>query len=186
MKKRSMLALVLALCLVFACGCNQATHEGFYLYKSSPIGFRIEYPEKWTKQVDLDEKIAAFVTPQEGFGDAYRDNLTVSYEERGEQEFDAFFEEYFASLPATFAGFTEESREEVLLDNREGYKIVFSSSQTETAEDGTETTSKLRVLQYVVSVEERVYFVTFIAQPDAYEYFTPFINTMIETISFTV
>ena len=184
MKKRSLLALMLLLCLVFTCGCNRATHEGFYLYKSSPIGFRIEYPEKWTKQVDLEQKIAAFVTPQEGFGDAYRDNLTVSFEERGEMEFDAFLEEYYASLPATFAGFTEQSRQEVLLDNKEGYKILFTSSQTEKKEDGKESTSQLKILQYVMDVDQRVYFVTFIAQPDAYEYFTPYIETMIETIRF--
>ena len=185
MKKRHMFAALLLGVLLLA-GCNQATNKGFYLYKSSPIGFRIEYPELWTKQVDLDKKIAAFITPKEGYGDAYRDNITVSFETLEEREFADFFSEYYASLPATFAGFTEESKEEVLLDNKEAYKIVFSSTQTTEDEDGNESTAKLRILQYVVKVEKKVYFVTFIAQPDSYDYFLPFINTMLETLSFTV
>ena len=52
--------------------------------------------------------------------------------------------------------------------------------------DKKETTVKLRILQYVVKVEKRVYFVTFIGQPDSYDYFLPFVNTMMETISFKV
>lgn len=184
MKKR-MIAAVLALCVLLCSGCNRAMNKGFYLYKSSPIGFRMEYPETWTKQVDLDKKIAAFVTPQEGIGDQYRENITVSFEE-SEEEFADFFAKYYGSLPSTFAGFTEESKEEVLLDNREAYKIVFSSSQTTKGEDKKETTVKLRILQYVVKVEKRVYFVTFIGQPDSYDYFLPFVNTMMETISFKV
>ncbi len=185
MKKRYFCALLLV-CALLLGGCNQATNKGFYLYKSSPIGFRMEYPEKWTKQVDVDKKIAAFVAPQEGIGDQYRENLTVSCEELGDMEFAEFFGQYYGSLPTQFAGFTEESREEVLLDEREAYKIVFSSSQTSKDKSGKETTAKLRILQYVVKVESKVYFVTFIGQPDSYEYFLPFVETMLETISFTV
>ncbi len=185
MKKR-ILALLLAVGLLLMAGCNQASNKGFYLYRSSPIGFRMEYPQTWTKQVDLEKKIAAFVTPQEGFGDGYRDNLSISYEALGDKSFEEFFTAYYGSLPASFAGFTEESKEEVLLDDREAYKIIFSSSQTKKDDSGKETTAKLRIQQYIVSVDKNVYFITFIAQPDAYDYFLPYVNTMLDTLSFNV
>lgn len=183
--KKTIVLLLLVLVLLLS-GCNQATNKGFYLYKSSPIGFRMEYPQSWTKQVDLDKKIAAFVTPQEGLGDKYRDNISVSFETVEEQEFSEFFASYYGSLPTTFAGFTEESKEEVLLDNREAYKIVFSSTRTTKDDKGKETTAKLRIMQYVVKVDSRVYFITYIAEPEAYKYFMPFVTTMMETISFKV
>ena len=96
MRKKHILLLLVAAVLLLA-GCNQATNKGFYLYKSSPIGFRIEYPQSWTKQVDLDKKIAAFVTPQEGIGDRYRDNISITQETLGEQEFSEFFAAHYAA-----------------------------------------------------------------------------------------
>ena len=185
MRKKHILLLLVAAVLLLA-GCNQATNKGFYLYKSSPIGFRIEYPQSWTKQVDLDKKIAAFVTPQEGIGDRYRDNISITQESLGEQEFSEFFAAHYAALPGQFAGFTAESKEEVLVDNREAYKIVFSSSRTVKDDKGKESTAKLRVMQYVVKVEEKAYFITYIGEPEAYDYFMPFVNVMMETVSFKV
>ncbi|MBR5783223.1 MAG: hypothetical protein IKY33_03250 [Clostridia bacterium] len=180
MKKRSIVCLLLILVLLLG-GCATAINKGFYLYRSSPLGFKMEYPETWTKEVDLDDSSAAFITPQEGFGDPYLDNLAVSYEELGEYQFADFFDLYYDSLPSVFSGFAEEEKSEVLLNEKEAYKIVFSS-----ASEDEEVEAELKVMQYVVLSGERVYFITYSAHPDSYEYFLPFVNTMLETFTFSV
>ena len=64
MKKRSILCLLLIAVLALCAGCNAATQTGFLLYKSSPLGFRIEYPDSWSKEGNLDKNSAPFFTPQ--------------------------------------------------------------------------------------------------------------------------
>ena len=181
MKRKSILTLFIIV-LLLCSGCAKASNKGFYLYRSSPLGFRVEYPSSWTKQVDLEAKCAAFITPMEGYGDAYRDNLAVSYEGLGEYTFEEFFDKYYASLPSVFAGFTEIEKSEVLLDGKDAYKIVFSSESTN--EEGQEV--KLKIMQYIALDDERVYFVTYSAAPSSYDYFLSFVNTMMETFSFSV
>ena len=83
--------------------------------------------------------------------------------------------------PAVFPGFTQEEKSEVLLDEKEAYKIVFSSASQDKEEEAS-----LKILQYVVLHEDRVYFITYSAYPASYDYFLPFINTMLETFTFSV
>lgn len=184
MKIKRVLWTILLLGMILSLvGCNRASNDGFYLYKSSPLGFSMEYPMTWTKEIDAQNHIAAFVTPTEGFGDTYRDNVTVSYQEPEQENFDTFFDLYYSSLPATFPGFTEVSREDVFVDDKEAVKIVFTSSSTEKDEESGETTQiSLKILQYAVKNGDRVYFITYIATPNAYDYFEPFVNTMIQTL----
>lgn len=181
MKKRSIICLILIAVMLLCAGCESATHTGFVLYKSSPLGFRIEYPDTWSKEVNLDKNSAAFFTPQEGFGDTYRENLAISYEELGEMSFEEMFKSYHASLPSVFPGYSEEEKSEVLIDEQPAYKLLFSS-ETKTEEES----AALRILQYVVQDEDRVYFITYSADPGNFDYFEPFINTMMETFTFDV
>ena len=181
MKKKHIICLLLALVLLLCVGCESATHTGFVLYKSSPLGFRIEYPDSWSKEVNLDKNSAAFFTPQEGFGDAYRENLAVSYEALGEMSFEELFAQYHASLPTVFPGFAQEEKSEVLIDEKPAYKIVFSSETKSEKESAS-----LKILQYVVHNEDRVYFITYSADPGNFDYFEPFVNTMMETFTFDV
>jgi len=181
MKRKHWIAILLIAVLLVCSSCATAANKGFYLYRSSPLGFRMEYPETWTKQVDIKTNSAAFVTPQEGFGDKYRDNLAISFEEMSEESFAEFFKKYYTSLPAVFPGFTEVEKSEVLLDEREAYRIIFTSqSEDETVE------AELKIMQYVVLCDERVYFITYSAYPASYDYFLPFVNTMLETFTFKV
>ena len=181
MKKRSILCLLLIAVLALCAGCNAATHTGFLLYKSSPLGFRIEYPDSWSKEVNLDKNSAAFFTPQEGFGDVYRENLAISYEELGEMSFEELFKQYHTSLPSVFPGYNEEEKSEVLIDEKPAYKLVFSSEAKTEKEEVS-----LKILQYVVQDEDRVYFITYSADPGNFDYFEPFVNTMMETFTFNV
>lgn len=181
MKRKQIVCLLLIAVLLLCAGCESATHTGFVLYKSSPLGLRIEYPDAWSKEVNLDKHSVAFFTPQEGFGDTYRENVAISYEELGEDDFEQIFDKYYASLPSVFVGFTEHEKSEVLVDEKPAYKILFTA-ENEKEEDST----GLKMLQYVVHSGERIYFITYSAAPGNYDYFEPFVNTMMETFSFNV
>lgn len=172
--------------LFLTAGCAKASNPGFYLYKSSPIGFQIEYPDAWSKEVDNSDKVVAFLTPTEGFGDVYRDNVTISRAELGEESFDKYYENYYASLPSTFAGFTEKEKADVLVGEKEARRITFTST-TETTDDNEEkNTVSLQIKQYIVHADTYVFFITYIAAPGSFDYFEPFFNTMLETVKFTV
>lgn len=184
--KKLILSVIAVLLMLSLAGCNGAMNKGFYLYRSSPLGIRIEYPQSWTKQVDLDQKVVAFVTPSEGFGDGYRDNVTVSTREIGEDEdFAAYFAKYYASLPATFPAFTEVEKSDVFVNDKEAYKILFTSSTKTKDDKGKEKDVELKILQYIVREKGNVYFVTYIAQPNSYDYFLPYVNTMLDTFTIT-
>ncbi len=182
MKKKtvSLLALILTAALTLS-GCGKAVNPGFYLFRSSPIGMQIEYPDIWAKQVENSEKVVAFLTPTEGYGDVYRDNVTVSFREIDDGTFDEFITGYRESLPSVFVGYTEEDVTDVLVDNRQTTRITFQSTNTEKDENGKETTLTLKLTQYLVNDGDRVYILSFIAAPGSYDYFLPFFNTMVET-----
>lgn len=181
MKKKHIICMLLIVVLLVCAGCDAATHTGFLLYKSSPLGFRIEYPDSWSKEVNLDKNSAAFFTPQEGFGDAYRENLAITYEQLGESSFEQLFAQYHTSLPSVFPGYTQQEKSEVLIDQQPAYKLLFTSEAK-----NDEESIALKILQYIVCNEDRVYFITYSADPGNFDYFEPFVNTMLETFTFNV
>ncbi len=182
MKMKKYIAILLILATLLCSGCTKkATHEGYLLFTSSPIGARIEYPEKWTKQVAEDKKSVAFVTPKEGNGDFYRENLSIMYESLGENTFEEFYAKHRNQLVQSIAGYSETENSEVFLDNKKAYRLVYSGHAEE---DGKET-ANLRFLQYLVESGDRVYFVTYIGYPDSYDYFYPSIKIMLETLQFS-
>ena len=102
MKKRIIAAVLLALLALGLCSCTakEAKNEGYDLYRSSPVGVEIEYPDFWEVVDDKEEKSVAFATPLEGYADTYRDNVTViSYKltEKSELAFDNYVSDYIAS-----------------------------------------------------------------------------------------
>lgn len=181
MKRKITCIITLIVCLAALAGCNKAVNPGFYLFRSSPIGIQIEYPDLWAKQTENNEKIVAFLTPTEGYGDVYRDNVTVSFQEIENGSYDKFIEGYRESLPSVFVGYTEEETADVLVDDRQTMCITFQSTGTEKDENGKETTLTLRIKQYLVNDGDRVYILSFIAAPNSYDYFLPFFNTMVDT-----
>ena len=65
--KKKIIALFLIVLLVLACSCQKATLEDYKLFRSTPLGISVEYPDYWEKTQDNKNGIVAFVTPTEGY-----------------------------------------------------------------------------------------------------------------------
>lgn len=177
MKKRIIAAVLLALLALGLCSCTakEAKNEGYDLYRSSPVGVEIEYPDFWEVVDDKEEKSVAFATPLEGYADTYRDNVTViSYKltEKSELAFDNYVSDYIASLPSDIAGYSLVSEGEYKVDGYKAYRVVYEGETNE----GT-----LRISHTFIKNGKRVYIYTFIAEPKSYDYFNKNSEVMLST-----
>lgn len=177
MKKRIFLIFVLVLSVVLLSSCTgrRAKNEGYKLYRSSPVGIEIEYPDFWEVAEDKAEKTVAFATPSEGYGDNYRDNVTVcSYplDSNNEMAFDNYVTEYIESLPTTISGYNLVSEGEYSVGDYDAYRVVYEGK----TDDGN-----LRLCQTFIKSGDYVYIYSFIAEPHSYDYFSANSEIMIST-----
>lgn len=177
MKKRLFLILTLLLAVVLCASCTgkKAKNEGYKLYRSSPVGIEIEYPDFWEVVEDKSEKTVAFATPSEGYADTYRDNVTVcSYKltEDHDMAFDNYVTKYIESLPNTITGYNLVSEGEYPVGEYEAYRVVYEGDTDEGA---------LRLQQTFIKSGNYVYIYSFIAEPKSYDYFNNNSEIMIST-----
>lgn len=179
MKKR-IIALLLILLLVLCCGCRKATLDGYKLFRSSPLGFSMEYPNFWNKDTNVKEGIAAFVTPLEGYSDQYAESLSVQRflpDVDGEDAFNKYVTGYVENLQSTIRNFKLVNESSAKLGGEEAYKIVYES----TSEDGK---NEVRFMQIFAAHGEHFYVVTYIAEFASYSYFLPYAEKMLSTFAF--
>lgn len=178
--KKSFLAILLAITLILSCGCHSATLEGYSLFRSTPLGFSMEYPSFWSAESNVDEGIAAFATPQEGYSDQYLDSVSVQRFEpdmEGENAFTEYVKGYAENLKSTIRNFKLVSEDATTLDGEEAYKIVYES----TSEDGK---NQVRFMQIFAEHENYYYSITYIAEFSSYSYFMTYVEKMISTFAF--
>lgn len=178
MKKRIFAVLLIAV-LLLASGCRKATLEGYKLFRSTPLGFSVEYPDFWQETHDNKEGIAAFVSPAEGYGDEHLDNLSVQRFALVDTAFADYVKNYVAHLPQTVTNYHLVSEsEEATLGGVPAYEIVYESTSDD-GEDG------LRFLQIFAEHEGKVYLVTYLAEFNSYQYFlTNGVEQMLSTFAF--
>lgn len=177
MKKRvfSIVMILLTAFLCVSCTGRKASNDGYKLYRSSPVGIEIEYPDFWEVAEDKKEKTVAFATPSEGYGDTYRDNVTVcSYklEENNDMAFDNYVTKYIESLPSTISGYNLVSEGEYTVGEYDAYRVVYEGD----TDDGA-----LRLQQTFIKSGNYVYIYSFIAEPKSYDYFNNNSEIMIST-----
>ena len=175
MKKLLSLTAVLSLVLVlFGCSAAKATNEGYAMYRSSPVGVEIEYPDFWEKVDDKNERSVAFAAPNEGYADTFRDNVTIISEEIGTEPlaFDDYVIEYIKQLPSTINKYNKISEKETTVGENRAYNVVY---------EGNTPSGELRLSQTFIQSGKYVYIYTFMAEPQSYEYFLKNSEVMLST-----
>lgn len=174
--KKKLLCLLALICVPLAasCGARRAKNAGYAVYRSSPVGVEVEYPEFWELAEDKKERTVAFVTPSEGFGEDYRDNVSIcSYElDDKENAFDNYVTDYVDSLPSTISGYVLVSEGSYPVGEYDSYRIVYEG---ETGE------GVLRLQQTFINSGKYVYIYSFIAEPKSYDYFNANSEVMLST-----
>ena len=175
MKKLKPLAAICCILIIMMSGCSSPVNKGYKYLRSSPVGIAIEYPPSWTCEVDKEEGSAAFVTPAEGLADEYQENVTILSVEIEDTAgaYDEYVIEYMESLPNTVSNYRLVSEENVTIDGKDSYKIVFESSNDET---------HLRFEQNFIPGDGRVFIYTFIGEPAGYDYFLSYSQKMLNTL----
>lgn len=178
MKKR-LFALFLVLLLILCCSCRQATQEGYRLFRSSPLGFSVEYPQYWEKASDLKEKVAVFVTPMEGYSDEFLEKVSIQKIDAGDDAdaFNEYVTGYTADLPKKIHNFKMVSEQETTLGGEKAYQLIYESS----SDDGKET---FRFLQIFARHGNSFYTVIYQADFVSFEYFLPYVETMLSTFTY--
>ena len=176
MKKYLKIFAIFTLLVLVLSGCHskKASHEGYTLYRSSPVGVEIEYPSFWEMAEDKKKHRVAFATPNEGFADNVRDNVTILCEEIGTDElaFDNYVQNYLEQLPSSIAKYNHVSEQEMKVGELEAYRVVY---------EGTTTEGDLRMQQTFIKSGKYMYIYTFMAEPSSYTYFEKNSNIMLST-----
>ena len=178
MKKKILAVLLIAL-LLLTCSCRKATLEGYKLFRSTPLGFSVEYPDFWQKTQDNDQDIVAFVTPAEGYTDDYGDSFSVQWftlDMEGENAYNDYVKGYVASLESSLANYSLVSQADITLGGEPAYQIVYESK----SDNGTE----MRFMQIFAEHDGKVYVVSYIAEFSAYTYFLTNVEQMLSTFAF--
>jgi len=180
MKKR-IFALLLIAVMLLATGCRKATLEGYKVFRSTPLGFSMEYPDFWERSLDNKKGIVAFVTPAEGYGDDHLDSLSVqrfTLDMEGENAYNEYVKGYVATLESSLVNYSLVSEtENVTLGGKPAYEIVYES----VSEDGKD---QLRFMQLFAQHNDQVYVVTYVAEFSAYSYFLNNVELMLSTFAF--
>ena len=162
--------------LCCSCTVRKAKNAGYAVYRSSPVGVEIEYPDFWETAEDKKEKTVAFVTPSEGYSDSYRDNVSIcSYQidKENDMAFDNFVTDYIDNLPSTIAGYNLVSEGSYpVADYADSYRIVY---------EGDTGDGVLRLQQTFIKSGGYVYIYSFIAEPKSYDYFNTNSELMLTT-----
>ncbi|MBQ8605365.1 MAG: hypothetical protein IJ408_01390 [Clostridia bacterium] len=176
MKKMLSLIAVLSLAvLLFGCSAPKASNEGYKLYRSSPVGVEIEYPDFWEKVDNKTERSVAFAAPNEGYADKFRDNVTIISEEIGDDPlaFDNYVLGYIKQLPSTINKYSKISEQETTVGENRAYNVVY---------EGDTESNELRLSQTFIQSGKYVYIFTFMAEPSSYEYFLKNADVMLSTL----
>lgn len=176
MKKYISTVLIVLTILSFTgCTARKAQNKGYTVYRSSPVGVQIEYPAFWEMVEDKTEHTVAFATPSEGYGDEYRDNVSIcvyDLDEKDGMAFDNYVSSYIDKLPATIKGYTVVSQGSYDLIKYEAFRIVYEGE----TEEGV-----LRLQQTFIKNGGHIYIYSFIAEPKSYDYFGANSEVMLST-----
>ncbi len=185
MKKR-ILAILLIAVLLLCSGCHKATLEDYKLFRSTPLGFSMEYPNFWTKSADNAEGLVVFLTPAEGYSDDYNESVSVrrfKLDIEGENAYNDYVNGYVADLEKTLKNYKLVSERETTLGGLPAYQIVYESTSGDQSESKSNT-AELRFMQIFVQKEEHIYVVSYMAEFSSYSYFLTYAEKMISTFKF--
>lgn len=179
MVKKRIPALLMIILLLLCTGCHKPTLKDYKLFRSSPLGFSIEYPDFWNKASDNSENTAVFASPAEGYSDTTLDNLAVQrfvLDMEGEDAYNRFLKGYVENLNQIRKKFKIVSETDTTLAGKDAYQIVY--------ECVTDDDRELRQMQIFTQHKGYVYVLTYTAEFSSYSYFLTYVEKMISTFKF--
>ena len=146
----------------------------FFLYENPNHGFRVEYPEAWSKQ-SRDDFFATgitFFSPLEGDSDDFKEQVSVLVENLpSDVDLERYTEDSIAEVKKLSDPNVAEAKK-VNLGKSEGRQIIYAG------EVGGNIVQRMQTW----SIEDnRAYIVTYTAKPDSYDNYLPTVEKMMES-----
>ena len=144
------------------------------LYEDSDRGFKVDYPEAWSKQ-NRDDFFATgvvFLSPLQDDSDKFREGVSVLVENlANDMTLAEYTEESIAQIKKLSDPNVGEAKA-VNLGANEGRQVIYNSE-----ENGT----PVQRMQTWTVENNQAYVVTYTAQPDSYDDYLPTVEKMIES-----
>lgn len=144
------------------------------LHENSSQGFKLNYPQVWSKQ-NRDDFFASgviFFSPLENDSDRFKERVSILVENLSDN---MSLEQYTAESIAEIKRLSDPNVSEaraVNLGNRQGRQVTY---------DGEENGSPVQRRQTWSIEGDRVYVITYTARPHSYDKYLPIVDKMIES-----
>ena len=175
------IALAILLGCVFISGCTGQTPEtgekheaGFYTYENTQYGFKINYPDTWTKKENyLADTIVTFMLQTGEIGlSVINGSLSISVTDVGSMSMEMFKEYHIENISQLYSqiytDFNISYMNSTTLAGLSAYKLIYTYMQgvftIEQTEIWTIKDSKLYLLLYIVIEEYCANYVDIIEQ----------------------
>ena len=146
----------------------------FSLYENPNHGFKVEYPEAWSKQ-NRDDFFATgitFFSPLEGDSDDFKERVSVLVENLpSDVDLEQYTEDSIAEVKKLSDPNVAEAKN-VNLGKSEGRQIIYA---------GEVSGNTVQRMQTWSVEDNRAYIVTYTAKPDSYDTYLPTVEKMIES-----
>lgn len=144
--------------------CCQAPVE-FAQYQNSEYGIELKYPKNWSKQAGtfpVSSELVIFQSPLESNSDAFQEQVIVNV---AMVENSVLLDDYTTQL----IGNLRSSLTNFELSKRCETGIILASGETKTVcYTAEESGRKLKYLLTLTSNGDRIYYITYVAEPDKY------------------
>ena len=146
----------------------------FSVYENPNHGFKVDYPEAWSKQ-SRDDFFATgitFFSPLEGESDNFKEQVSILVENLPS---DVDLEQYTEDSIAEIKKLSDpdaENAKEFDLGKHEGRQVIYT---------GEVSGSKVQRMQTWSVEDNRAYIVTYTAKPDSYDTYLPTVEKIMES-----
>jgi hypothetical protein len=175
------LALIIGLIFVSGCLCNSSynlplSKQGFLTYTNSEYGFKIDYPADWSVRENIMGAVVVFLSPRESTSDNFLENVNIIVQDNS-----MTLEEYtnisLAQLPQYVSDLEIISSERTTLGGNPAYKVVFTGVYN--------NSNRLEWMQVWTMKDNKVYLITYTAQPQSFSKYLPQVQHMFDSFEFT-
>ena len=146
----------------------------FSTYENIDYGIKIEYPKNWTvDEVTEPPVVVQFLSPREGIGDTFQENVTIAYEELPQpMTLQEYTESSINLLRGLFTEFNLIEQSDTTLAGNPAQEILYTGKM-----EGTD----LKCMQVITLKDDKVYILTYTAFPTTYPRYLQAVQTMTES-----
>lgn len=172
MKKQTFILFFFA---IFLIGCVQQSPQeskdtNIVTYINQDHNIKINYPLDWEKQEGTFGTTVMFISPLEDDSDQFRENLNIIVQDISSQPMT--LSEYAEISIGEIKQFITEAEILSSTEKRDSYEIVYTGKQGEFS---------LKWMQTIIIQNNKVYVISYTAEPDKYDNFMELIQKMIDS-----